>query len=413
MAESKVLKNTIMLYVMNIAKMVFPLLTLPYLTRVLSSDMYGLVSYVKSCMIYIQLLIDFGFILSSVKDIVKANGNKEKIGYIVGNTFFSKFILSIISFLILIVMCFSINILQLNIAYVMLSFIAVATTVFLADFLFRGIEKMQYITGIYLISKGAAVILTFLVIKGDGDILWIPMLDIISYIISIVISVIIIKRIGIKIRVSKIKDCFSMLRNSFVYFMSSVATTAFSALNTVLVGIYISDLTQIAHWSLCISIISTIQGLYAPICNSVYPHMIKEKSLSFIHKILKICMPIVIVGCLFSFFFAKTALMIVGGEKYVNAYKLFRYMLPILFFSFPAQVYGWPALGSIGKEKYVTASTIIASVLHILGLILLVCFNKFTLIYLAFLKVGTEIILMIIRMCFVYKNKCYFIKGRL
>lgn len=411
MLKSKVFQNTIMLYIMNIAKMVFPLLTLPYLTRVLSEDMYGLVSYVKSCMIYIQLLIDFGFILSSVKDIVKADGNKEKIGHIVGNTFFSKFILAIISFLILVVMCFSIKILQLNITYVVLSFIAVATTVFLADFLFRGIEKMQYITSIYLISKGITVILTFVAIKGDSDILWIPLLDIISHMISIVISVIIIKKLGIKIRISKIRECFSMLKNSFVYFMSSVATTAFSALNTVLVGIYISDLTQIAHWSLCINIISTIQGLYAPICNSIYPHMIKEKSLSFIHKILKVCMPIVIVGCLFSFFFAKTALMIVGGEKYISAYKLFQCMIPILFFSFPAQIYGWPTLGAISKEKTVTTSTIIASAAHISGIIGLIFLNKFTLIYLAILKAGTEMVLMLVRMCFVYKNKIYFARG--
>lgn len=410
MTNNKVLKNTIMLYIMNIAKMVFPLLTLPYLTRVLSSDMYGLVSYVKNCMIYIQLLIDFGFIFSSVKDIVKANGNKEKIGYIVGNTFFSKFILSIISFLILITMCFSINILQLNIKYVFLSFTAVATTIFLADFLFRGIEKMEYITIIYLISKGVAVILTFLLIKNDGDILYIPLLDIITNVISIVISTIIIHKLRIKIRISKVKDCVLMLKNSFVYFVSSVATTVFSALNTVLVGIYIPDLTQIAHWSLCISIISVIQGLYAPICNSIYPHMIKKKNLSFIHKTQKICMPIVIIGCIFSFFFAKTALLIVGGEKYISAYKLFQYMIPILFFSFPAQIYGWPTLGAIGMEKTVTTSTIIASVIHIAGLMLLVCFDKFNLIYLAVLKSGTEMVLMTVRMYFVYKNKSQFTK---
>ena len=410
MTKNNVLKNTIMLYIMNIAKMVFPLLTLPYLTRVLSSDMYGLVAYVKSCMIYIQLLIDFGFILSSVKDIVKANGNKEKIGYIVGNTFFSKFILAIISCIILVIMCFSIKILQLNIKYVLLSFIAVAATVFLADFLFRGIEKMQYITIIYLISKGVAVILTFLLIKNDGDILYIPLLDIITNVISIAISTVIMSKLGIKVRISKIKDCFQMLKNSFVYFVSSIATTAFSALNTVLVGIYISDLTQIAHWSLCINIISTIQGLYAPICNSIYPHMIKEKSLSFIHKIQKICMPIVIAGCIFSFFFAKTALLIVGGEKYISAYKLFQYMIPILFFSFPAQLYGWPTLGAIGMEKTVTTSTIMASVIHIGGLMMLVCFDKFNLNYVAVLKVGTEIVLMTVRMYFVYKNKARFVK---
>ena len=61
MKNNKVLSNTIMLYIMSIAKLIFPLLTLPYLTRVLSSDAYGFVSYVKSCMVYIQLLVDFGF----------------------------------------------------------------------------------------------------------------------------------------------------------------------------------------------------------------------------------------------------------------------------------------------------------------------------------------------------------------
>ena len=45
--KSNVIKNTIMLYGMSIAKIVFPLLTLPYLTRVLSVESYGVVSYVK------------------------------------------------------------------------------------------------------------------------------------------------------------------------------------------------------------------------------------------------------------------------------------------------------------------------------------------------------------------------------
>ena len=121
-------------------------------------------------------------------------------------------------------------------------------------------------------------------------------------------------------------------------------------------------------------------------------------------------MPIVISGCIFSFFFAKTALLIVGGEKYISAYKLFQYMIPILFFSFPAQLYGWPTLGAIGMEKTVTTSTIMASVIHIGGLMMLVCFDKFNLIYLAVLKVCTEIVLMTVRMYFVYKNKARFVK---
>ena len=62
--ENKVSTNIEMLYIMNIAQLVLPLITLPYLTRVLSVDGYGVVSYVKSLIIYITLIIEFGYLLS-------------------------------------------------------------------------------------------------------------------------------------------------------------------------------------------------------------------------------------------------------------------------------------------------------------------------------------------------------------
>lgn len=61
-------------------KSYFPLLTLPYLTRVLSVESYGVVSYVKAVMQYMQLVVDFGFMLSGTKDIVNAKERPRKIG---------------------------------------------------------------------------------------------------------------------------------------------------------------------------------------------------------------------------------------------------------------------------------------------------------------------------------------------
>ncbi len=410
MLKSKVFSNTAMLYLMSIAKLIFPLLTLPYLTRVLSEASYGFVSYVKSCLTYVQLIIDFGFILSSVKDIVKANGDKDKIGQIAGDTFFSKFLLSVISFVVLLAMTAFIDILQMDILYLFLGFISVASSLFLADFLFRGIEKMHYITIIYLVSKGVSVLLTFILVKGDDSVLWIPILDILTNVISIIISFIIIKKLQIKIRLSSFKNCLKMIKDSSTYFLSSVATTAFAALNTILIGIFITDLEEIAKWSLCINIISAIQGLYAPICNGVYPHMIKIRSLSFIHKVLIIFMPIVIVGCICCYYFAGFALLVVGGEKYVDSVWLFRWLIPILFFSFPAQVYGWPTLGAIGKVKQTTLSTIIAAIAQVAGLLVLIVFNKFTLLNLAILRGVTELVLMLLRMFITYINRKEFAK---
>lgn len=410
MKNSKVFANTFMLYIMSFAKLILPLVTMPYLTRVLSEESYGLMSYVRSYMTYMQLLIDFGFILSSVKDIVKAGDDKNRIGAIVGNTFAAKGILCFGASVIMAVICLLVDALSVNWVYVLLSFIAVATTIFLADFLFRGLEKMHYITITFLIAKSISTILTLCLVRGDSTMLWIPILEILANVISVFISIVLLKKLKIRIRVSRLKEIFIMIKDSFNYFLSSISTTAFSALNTLLVGIYFTDLALIAHWSLCLTIITAIQGLYTPICNGVYPHMIKEKSLNFIHKVLILMMPIVTIGCVFSFVVAEQALLIVGGEKYVDAAPIFRCMIPILFFSFPAQLYGWPTLGAIEKVKQTTTSTIITAIIQIIGLLILMLIGQLNLISMAILRCFTEACLMIIRMGLVYKNKKLYTK---
>ena len=117
MAKGKVVQNTVMLYLMNFAKIALPLITLPYLTRVLSLNNYGTFTYVKTVMTYMQLIIDFGFLFSATKDIVEAGKDKKKIGSITGNVLIAKFILSFFSLLFLIILIIFIPLLRRNILF--------------------------------------------------------------------------------------------------------------------------------------------------------------------------------------------------------------------------------------------------------------------------------------------------------
>ena len=132
----KATKNTSMLYLMNIAKMIFPLVTLPYLTRVLTVDCYAIVAYVKAVMQYVQIVLMFGFTLSATKDIVNAAEDKQKIGAITGGVLEAKGILSAITAAILMVLTIAIPLLRENPLYTALAFINIVITEMLADFLF-------------------------------------------------------------------------------------------------------------------------------------------------------------------------------------------------------------------------------------------------------------------------------------
>lgn len=399
--NSRMIQNTVMLYLMNIAKILFPLITLPYLTRVLSVESYGAVTFVKSYMVYIQLIIDFGFILSSVKDIVEANSDNNKIGVIAGQTILAKIILSAASLVITLALSIFIPLLKENILYTLFSFIVVALSSLLMDFLFRGIEKMHVITISFVIMKLISTGLTLIFVKSDADILWIPVLDILSSIIAIVFTWKQVDKYGIKIKIITIKKSFQMIKESSVYFLSNIATTAFGALNTLLIGV-VMDSTQVAYWSVSLQLISAVNTMYSPIVNGIYPQMVREKSLLLIKKIIYIFMPIILMGCIIFFVAAKYIVLIISGEQYLHSATVIRYLIPVLFISFPGMVLGWPTLGAIGKAKETTITTTITAVVQILGLFILILINRFTLINIAILRCITELLMLILRARYCY-----------
>lgn len=394
--NSNLAKNTFMVMLLNISKIALPFLTLPYLTRVLSTDCYGTVSYVKAVMGYMQTLVDFGFLLCATKYVTRANGDKEQIGYIVGDNILAKLIIGFIGMIILIVLCMCISILKLNVVFVFLSYIPILLTIFLLDFLFRGLEKMEIITYRFILMKGISTILTFIFVKNDSNILWIPLLDIIGSIIAVLLVFNQVKKEQIKIKFTGIKRSFELIKESFVYFFSSVASMSFNVFNTIVLGITLST-TDVAYWSICMQCMSAVQALLNPVADAIFPEMVKTRSKQKFKKVMKIFVPLVLIGSILSYVLTPIGLYIVGGEKYIPATPIFRILTPVIFFSFLAIMYGWPVSAAIGREKEIARTTIISVLFQISAILLTITFGNINLYVIAIIRTITEILLFSMR----------------
>ena len=392
------------LYGFNIAKILFPLITLPYLARVLSVDAYGVVSFVRSVMVYIQLTVDFGFMLSGTKEIVEAGKDKEKISEITSRILFARIILAFVSFAVLLVLSFVLPILARYKTFALLSFFPVFLSVFLFDFVFRGIEKMQVISTRFVIMKSIALVFTFVMIKDDSNLLWIPLLDTIGSFIAVILVAFQLKKNSVIPGLSTFKKAWESIESSFNYFISNLATTAFNAFNTVVIGIVLTT-TEVAYWGICMQLVGGIQALYTPIIDGVYPDMVRTKDLRQIRRILYVLVPVISAGCIFTYFFAGKGLAIVGGEDYRAADFLLRWLIPVLFFGFPSMLFGWPTLGAIEKQRTVAATTIAASLLQVVSVFVLIIAGRFSLTTVAIVRGFVELFLLIIRFTLTLKNK--------
>ena len=286
----------------------------------------------------------------------------------------------------------------------LLSFFPVFLTLFLFDFLFRGLEKMEAIALRFVVMRGVATALTFVLIHSDRDVLLIPLLDTLGTLIAALMVLPQLRRLGLHVRLSHDRRAaWSMLKDSAVYFASNVASTSFSALNTLLLGIILTT-QEVAYWGVCIQAVAAVQALYTPITDSLYPVMVRERRFSRIVKAVRLFLPLVLAGCAAAYFLADFGIVLMGGQAYAPAARIFRYLIPVLFFSFFALLFGWPTLGAIDCNAETSRSTVYALSFQVLGLLALLWTGCYSLVAVALLRSATEVVLCGIRMLYIRKN---------
>lgn len=405
-SKKKFVSNTIYLYILSFAKLVVPLISLPYLTKVLSVDCVGSISFIKSIIAYAQILIDFGFLLSSTKDIVSLIKNKCDIGRAVGNTLYAQFLFSLIAVIVIIVGSFNLDVLEGYELYTIFSLIPVILSIFLFEYVFRAYEEMSKISLRYVIMRLLALVLTLIFVKSDRQILLIPIFDIIASIIAIILVVVQLKKLGVKYDFSfiRIKEALVAIKKSCVYFFTNFMSSAFSLLNTLLIGIILTK-QDVAFWTVAFQFLTAIQTMYNPIINSVYPLMLKEKNLKVIHQIMLIFMPIILVGSVVVFFLSDWFVTFVFGSSYIYAGTIIKWIIPVILASFPALLYAWPCFSVIDKEKTNTFITVIGALIQVVSVFVLIIADIFTLINLAIVCSVVEVLLAIARVVMVYRYK--------
>ena len=324
--------NVVWQYGLQIVKYIFPLITLPYLTRVLLPEGYAVYAYVVSFMTFAQTFVDFGFNLSGTKRIAGA-GSVEEENRAIGAVTEARLLLGILTGDVVAAIAWFIPITHENMLYTMLAFVAVFGKALAPDFLFQGHESMGPLTTRYLVSKGVSTVLTFAVVHSIDDILWIPVLDILSSAIALAWSFVSAKRMfGTTIAVVPFGEALAELRASALYCFSNMASVVFSGFTTLLIGIVITDKAMISYWSLAVTAINAIQSLYSPIVNSLYPHLVNGGD--------------------------YVGMLVLGGREYLAGSWVIAWISPVLLFSFYATMVGWPILGASGKVAQVTYTTV-------------------------------------------------------
>ena len=401
---TQVKENTFWLAIFQLAKMVFPFLILPILTRRLSVETYGNLTFIKTVMNFLQIFLDFGFMLSATKEIAKIKNDTNKIQQIMADTLLARLLLGGIGLLLIIILSFFFPILGNNSLFTITSYLTVFLSIFLFDFLFRGLEIIHVMTIRFIVMKTISFLLTIFFVRQDHQIILIPLFDILSSVIAIILVAFELQKRNFRLICPKLKSSIHSLKISLIYFLSDVSATAFNAISTIIIGLVFSS-TEVALFGVSIQIIGAIQALLGQLSSGIYPIMVRQKSRKFIQQIFQKTIPLVFLFTGLIIILLPLALQVLAGDKYASAHPIIQILAITIFFSFINTLLGWPTLGVINQQNKVTLSTIISTIFNLVSLILLYLSNSLNLYSVAITRVITEIILFCIRLYYYKKYR--------
>lgn len=333
-----VLTNFISLSVLQVLNIVLPLLTMPYLVRILGAEYFGLLAIATSIITYFTILTNYGFNITATREISVNREDKLKIEEIYSSVMILKFFFIIVSFVLLCIVVFSIEKFASNWEIYFLTFGVLIGQVIFPVWFFQGMEQMKYITYLNVISKSIFTILIFILVKKQSDYFIVPILSSLGFLVVGFWSLILIrKKFQIHFKFQSKNVLKYHLEEGWHIFISNLSVTMYTTTTTVLLGVFTNN-TLVGYYSIADKLISGIKQLITPISQTLYPYVSrkavesKELVLSLIRKAALISLFLGAVVTVLLFVFADSLLFLVFGKEAENSILIFKILtiIPLL-----------------------------------------------------------------------------------
>ena len=393
---SVILKNFSYLSILEVIKLLFPLITIPYLMNKLGTFNYGTIAFVQSIMAYSTIIINLGLDLSSVKDISCNRDNKTKLDEIVSSVLIIKFTLFSIICLSVFLLTYLIPFFISNKLLMMFSLSYCLMEIVFPVWYYQGIEKMKYITWIRLISVIIYSLLILCFVKLQDDYLYVPVFYGIGALCGGVFSFYILtKKEKIRLYLPKIKTLVYYLKSTFILFLSRLSAVINTTFAKIISGIFLG-MEQVAILDLLDKITGIAKIPLVTINNSIYPYIARTKDKKLVHQLFKITIGIsVFINAII--FFSANFILDYFSDSMFNEYS---YMLQIFSFNILicglSYFLGTPVLVSFGHSKYFTMSVLLSTALLFI-LYLFAIVPGLTVMYCILISLIVEIFVLLFR----------------
>src|SRR5690554_832674 len=394
LTSHRLFKNTSALIIMQLFTYVAPFIVLPYLSRTLGADGFGLMIAALSLTVIANVCTDFGFNLSATYLISRKQNQTRYISKVITAIYSLKLLLlALVFFGIALYLIFAVNYTALAIAAI---YLTVFFQAFLSPWLFQGIEKMKLITYSTIASRMVYVVIVFLLVKHKDDYDLALMCNAIATMLACFLANWLIKREGF----SFVKPSKRLIKLMFVhssqFFASRVALQASSSISVLVLNTFVTP-TQVGIYGASDKLFNAFKSLINPFSQALYPYMANTSNTKLLFKLTLLLGLAMIVPAGVGFYFAEEVITLIYGKEFTESADILRVFIVTGFFAFFSILYGYPAFASIKRVDLANKSVIISGSALLVVLIALASFQMITIMNVSYTILSVELLTLFLR----------------
>ncbi|MDY6994282.1 MAG: flippase [Pseudomonadota bacterium] len=375
--KKNLVSNIFYLGVLQGANYILPLLTVPYLVRILGPEYFGLLSFATATITYFMLITDYGFNLSATRQISINRYNKDKVNEIFSSVMMIKFVLMVLSFGLMSLLVLSVDKFSSHWEIYFITFGMVIGQLMSPVWLFQGMERMRYVTYLHIGAKTFFTLFVFIFVQEQDDYLLVPSLNAIGFLVAGIFSLYLVTK---EFNVSFIWQTTSTIRFHLIdgwhVFFSSIAISLYTISATFILGIFTNN-TVVGYFSAADKIVQAVKGLYQPVSQAIYPLIGKkiqedeQAGMEFVYKTIRVIGVGMFVVSALLLFLSEPIIDILLGERYQKSVPLLQIMAFLPFIVALSNIYGVQTMLNLGYKLAFSRILVTAAILGIgLNLIL-------------------------------------------
>ncbi len=378
MSQKKSLKlNFIMNAILTMSSFLFPLISFPYVSRILGPDGTGRVDFATSLIAYFLMFAQLGIPTYGVRACAKVRDNKHLLTKTAHELLIINLVMSAVSYAVLfLAVLFVPRLRQDRVLYILVSLTILFNTIGM-EWLYKALEQYTYITIRSILFKIVSLAAMFLLVREKDDYVVYGGITILassaSYLMNFVHA-----RKYISMRPVGGYEFAPHLKAVAVFFAMACASTIYTNLDKVMLGIMATN-TDVGYYgaavrikSILVSIVTSLGTVLLPRASYYVEHGMMDEFRKISRKALNFVVVAAVPLMLYFIYFARQGIFLLSGEDYAGAILPMQIIMPTLLFIGLTNILGIQILVPMGREKTVLWSMIAGAAVDLVCNLLLI-----------------------------------------